>query len=87
MTAPSDTASTQRPSFRAGSPEEVLAVVPDLLGFVPRSSIVVIGTEPPRGTVKVTLRYDLPGRAITRLPRTSPGMRWPFSPGSGWPPR
>jgi len=60
MTAPSDMAGMPRPSFRAGSPEEVLAVVPDLLGFVPQSSIVVIGTEPSRGNVKVTLRYDLP---------------------------
>jgi hypothetical protein len=44
----------------AGSPEELLAVVPHLLGFVPQASLVVIGIEPPRHRVKVTLRYDLP---------------------------
>jgi hypothetical protein len=47
---------------RAGSPAAMLAVVPYLLGFVPRSSIVVIGTGQ-SGTVKVTLRYDLPDPA------------------------
>jgi hypothetical protein len=45
---------------RAGSPEGVLAIVPHLLGFVPRSSLVIIGTDAQRGAVKVTLRYDLP---------------------------
>ncbi len=48
------------PRVRAGSPGALLSVVPLLLGFVPESSIVLIGTEPPGGTVKVTLRYDLP---------------------------
>jgi hypothetical protein len=38
----------------------VLAVVPYLLGFRPRSSLVVIGIEPPRGQIKLTFRYDLP---------------------------
>jgi hypothetical protein len=48
---------------RAGSPAAVLAIVPHLLGFVPESSIVIIGTEAQKGAVKVTLRYDLPGPA------------------------
>src|SRR5207302_10067916 len=48
---------------RAGSAEAVLALVPYLLGFAPESSLVVIGTAPPDGTVKVTLRYDLPDPA------------------------
>jgi Domain of unknown function (DUF4192) len=48
---------------RAGSPTAVLAIVPHLLGFVPESSIVVIGTETQKGAVKVTLRYDLPDQA------------------------
>ena len=54
---------------RPGSPAELLAIVPHLLGFVPQASLVVMGTEPPRGRVKVTLRYDLPdppGRAAGR---------------------
>jgi len=45
---------------RPDSPGELLAVVPLLLGFVPRISLVVMGTEPPRDRIKVTLRYDLP---------------------------
>ena len=46
--------------IRADSPEALLAIVPHLLGFMPEASLVVIGTEPPCGGVKVTLRYDLP---------------------------
>jgi len=46
--------------LRAGSPAAILAIVPHLLGFLPESSIVVIGTEASRSSVKVTLRYDLP---------------------------
>ena len=34
--------------------------MPHLLGFAPQSSLVVMGTAPPRGRIKVTLRYDLP---------------------------
>ena len=45
---------------RAGSPGALLAVVPHLLGFMPKASLVVIGTAPPRDRVKITLRYDLP---------------------------
>jgi hypothetical protein len=45
---------------RPDSPAELLSVVPHLLGFVPRDSLVVMGTEPPRDRVKVTLRFDLP---------------------------
>jgi hypothetical protein len=61
MTVQTDTTSTPPRRVRAGSAQAVLAVVPYLLGFMPESSLVVIGTEPPNGTVKVTLRYDLPG--------------------------
>ena len=46
--------------LRADSPASLLAVIPLLLGFRPEGSLVLIGTEPPRHTVKVTLRYDLP---------------------------
>ena len=45
---------------RTRSPEELLAVVPLLLGFMPEASLVVIGVAPPRDRVRVTLRYDLP---------------------------
>ena len=61
---------------RPGSPAELLAIVPHLLGFVPQASLVVMGTEPPRGRVKVTLRYDLPdppgaGVAFIATPQTT----------------
>src|ERR1700722_14772203 len=46
--------------FRADSPVSLLAIIPPLLGFMPEASLVLIGTEPPGGTAKVTLRYDLP---------------------------
>jgi hypothetical protein len=48
--------------IHAASPDELLAAVPHLLGFVPENSLVVIGTGP-RGQVIVTLRFDLPGPA------------------------
>lgn len=47
-------------AVRITSPAALLAVVPRLLGFQPRSSMVLIGTEPPRAQVRLTLRYDLP---------------------------
>ena len=49
----------QNSQIRADSPASLLAAIPQLLGFVPEASLVVIGIEPP-GNVKVTLRYDLP---------------------------
>jgi Domain of unknown function (DUF4192) len=46
---------------RVGSPASLLALVPQLLGFEPRDSIVVMGVAPPRGRVQITLRFDLHG--------------------------
>jgi hypothetical protein len=46
--------------IRAGSPAALLRLVPHLLGFMPESSLVVIGVAPPRDRIKLTLRYDLP---------------------------
>ena len=45
---------------RVGSPASLLALVPQLLGFEPRNSIVLVGAMPPRGRVRLTLRFDLP---------------------------
>ena len=45
---------------RAGSPADLLTLVPHLLGFVPEASLVVIGVAPPRDRIRLTLRYDLP---------------------------
>jgi Domain of unknown function (DUF4192) len=46
--------------IRVGSPASLLPIVPHLLGFVPDSSLVVIGAEGAHGQINVTLRYDLP---------------------------
>ncbi len=48
------------PVIRVGSPADVLAAVPYLLGFHPDRSLVVIGARPPRDRIHVTFRYDLP---------------------------
>lgn len=55
-----DSAAGAGARVRVGTPAALLAVVPYLLGFVPESSLVVIGAEPPDGAIKVTMRYDLP---------------------------
>ena len=49
-----------QPRLRISSPAGVLAVVPHLLGFTPQNSLVVIGTGPAAGRVKIAFRYDLP---------------------------
>jgi hypothetical protein len=49
-----------QPRLRVSSPAGVLAVVPHLLGFTPQNSLVVIGTGPAAGRVKIAFRYDLP---------------------------
>ena len=46
--------------LRVGSPADLLAVVPHLLGFIPEHSLVVVGARGPRHRIEVTLRYDLP---------------------------
>jgi hypothetical protein len=59
---PKDRASSKSPdaAIRVTSPASLLALVPTLLGFRPGNSMVIIGTEPPRARVRLTLRYDLP---------------------------
>ena len=47
-------------TVRAQSPAALLAIVPHLLGFMPESSLVVVGIRSPDGEVRVSLRYDLP---------------------------
>ena len=46
---------------RVGSPAALLALVPQLLGFDPQLSIVLLGAEPPRGRVRLTVRFEVPG--------------------------
>jgi hypothetical protein len=57
------------PPVRIGSPAAVLSVVPHLLGFVPRKSLIVIGAGPPRDRINLTLRFDLPDRPSARVAR------------------
>ncbi|MGH3207103.1 MAG: DUF4192 domain-containing protein [Trebonia sp.] len=52
---------------RIGSPTSLLAVIPVLLGFDPGQSLVVIGTEPGTGLVRIVLRYDVPDPRHPRL--------------------
>lgn len=49
-----------KPALRIDSVAGLLAVIPHLLGFTPRDSLVVLGGRPPRGRVEVAFRYDLP---------------------------
>jgi hypothetical protein len=56
----SHTVTTARRRVRAASPAALLAVIPQLLGFVPDNCLVVVGTTGARSEVRLTLRYDLP---------------------------
>ncbi len=62
-----DACADPRQRIRVGGPVALLAAVPVLLGFEPSDSMVVIGTEPPRAQVRLTLRYDLPDPADASL--------------------
>ena len=68
--------------LRVGSPTDLLAVVPHLLGFIPGHSLVIAGARGPRLRIEVTLRFDLPdppdGRSRPASPRT-PSPCWPAS--------
>ena len=46
--------------LRVGSPADMLAIVPHLLGFVPDHSLVIVGARGARHRIGVTFRYDLP---------------------------
>jgi Domain of unknown function (DUF4192) len=49
------------PPARVTTPRQLLSLVPVLLGFCPRASVVILGVAPPRGTLKVIQRcpgYD-----------------------------
>jgi Domain of unknown function (DUF4192) len=53
-------ATPRKPALRIDSVAGLLAVIPNLLGFTPRDSLVVLGGAPPRGRVQVAFRYNLP---------------------------
>lgn len=49
-----------QPVVRLSSPPEIVRAIPSLLGFHPRSSVVVLGLAGPRLRLRMTLRVDLP---------------------------
>src|ERR1700722_2503146 len=57
MPAEDPPASAAPPPVRVTTPRELLSAVPALLGFYPPACVVVIGVMPPRGTVRVSLRF------------------------------
>jgi hypothetical protein len=72
--ASQDPAGTRQPAaqerrIRIGSAKALLSVVPNLLGFVPSKSLVVIGAGPPHGRIHLTLRFDLPDPPDQRAAR------------------
>jgi hypothetical protein len=67
MSATSDTSSKPTPHTpESTAPARLLGRIPELLGFVPRDSLVVAGTAGLRGAVRLTLRYDLPSPGDTQ---------------------
>jgi len=48
---------------RIGSADGILAVVPHLLGFRPKDSLVVLGVGGPHARIRLAFRYDLPDPA------------------------
>lgn len=50
-------------TFRISGPEDLLDVLPRMLGYVPSHSAVLVALRPPRGRVLLTLRVDLPARS------------------------
>src|SRR5258708_40057514 len=45
---------------RVGSADDILAVVPHLLGFHPSDSLVLLGIGGPHARIRLAFRYDLP---------------------------
>lgn len=60
VTGPARAIVPGRQRLHLTTPAELLAAIPRLLGFHPATSLVVIGTRPPKARVTVTMRYDLP---------------------------
>ena len=55
----------EQPAVPVRGPAQVIALAPWLLRYRPGDAdLVVIGTVPPRGRVRLTLRLDLPDPAI-----------------------
>ncbi|HVQ18274.1 MAG TPA: DUF4192 family protein, partial [Actinomycetes bacterium] len=54
--------------LRASGPRELLQAIPYLVGFQPERSVVLVGLSPPRGTVRVTARFDIDAPDELALP-------------------
>ncbi len=52
-----------RCKVKVGTADGVLAVVPHLLGFHPRKSLVMLGIGGPHARIRLAFRYDLPDAA------------------------
>jgi Domain of unknown function (DUF4192) len=80
---------------RVGSADDILAVVPYLLGFHPSDSLVLLGIGGPHARIRLAFRYDLPdppeeglaadiaAHAVTVLERQHLGMAIAVGYGSG----
>ncbi len=66
MTSTPESPSTPQLPPGSDTPDAIVAMIPQLLGFAPESSFIVIGAQDD-GTVKVTMRYDLPDPADAEL--------------------
>jgi len=66
---PSPDSQDRPPTVQVGSPADVLAVVPHLLGFTPSKSLIMLGAGPPLDRVALTLRFDLPDPPSPRVAR------------------
>lgn len=63
------------PVARLTTPAEMVASVPLTLGFVPTESLVVLCCHEPRGRVGLSLRFDLPPRALEPALASDVAMR------------
>lgn len=74
-TQPSRTSTTPTTVTRVTSPGDLAALVPELIGFPPTESLVVLCQHEPRGRVGLTMRFelahdgpvDLAAAAVTRV--------------------
>lgn len=61
-----DNAEPEVLKLHVSTPEEVIALVPHVLGFHPTESLVVLGIGPTSSRLLMTYRYDLPDDASMR---------------------
>lgn len=62
-------------AVRLDQPGDVAALVPQLVGFVPAESLVVVSLRPPRGRVGLTARVDLDAPPQRLIPPLAQALR------------